>query len=300
MSTTTERIYNLTPDRPYLPESVLEQPAGTSSPFRVCRDVGAGDFPSIQALRGDHRRGRGGHSEARGNPGRIPRAVPRRRGIPPVLDGADELPPAGRQGRLRRRAPGPQKAVKEARKVGTVQVAATTSRRASTESAAVGLKLDRPPPTCTSRPQNTIYGTEWGYDPQTGCRPARGRRVLRRLQPADRRLPRRPHLRGRAEEPGPGRRHAGHLCARTSSPGPDGLPTMLDYRTHAENKSLYNTAAVFPIYIVGLVAKWMLAGRGTRGHGPAQRAESEEALRDAIDGSPGFYRPHAKPDSRSN
>ncbi len=37
----------------------------------------------------------------------------------------------------------------------------------------------------------------------------------------------------------------------------DGLPTMLDYRTHAKNDSLYNTPPVFGIYIVRLVMEWV-------------------------------------------
>src|SRR5205807_2540507 len=36
------------------------------------------------------------------------------------------------------------------------------------------------------------------------------------------------------------------LLART----PKGLPTMLDYNTHAQSKSLYNTPPVFAIYVV--------------------------------------------------
>ena len=38
---------------------------------------------------------------------------------------------------------------------------------------------------------------------------------------------------------------------------PDGLHTMLDYRTHAENKSLYNTPNTWGVYILGLVCKWL-------------------------------------------
>ena len=37
---------------------------------------------------------------------------------------------------------------------------------------------------------------------------------------------------------------------------------MLNYRTHAENGSLYNTPPVFGIYILRLVLKWLVAQGG--------------------------------------
>jgi phosphoserine aminotransferase len=42
----------------------------------------------------------------------------------------------------------------------------------------------------------------------------------------------------------------------------DILPTMLNYRTHAKNKSMYNTPPAFGIYVLGLVLKWMQAQGG--------------------------------------
>jgi phosphoserine aminotransferase len=35
------------------------------------------------------------------------------------------------------------------------------------------------------------------------------------------------------------------------------LPTMLTYKTHIEQQSMYNTPPTFPIYIIGLVLKWI-------------------------------------------
>ena len=40
-------------------------------------------------------------------------------------------------------------------------------------------------------------------------------------------------------------------------------PTMLKYKTHADNKSLYNTPPCYNIYICGLVFKWLLKLGGT-------------------------------------
>ena len=38
----------------------------------------------------------------------------------------------------------------------------------------------------------------------------------------------------------------------------EGLPTMLNYKTHADNDSLFNTPPTYGIYIAGLVFKWLL------------------------------------------
>ncbi|HEX8707192.1 MAG TPA: 3-phosphoserine/phosphohydroxythreonine transaminase [Pyrinomonadaceae bacterium] len=78
---------------------------------------------------------------------------------------------------------------------------------------------------------------------------------------------------------------------------PEGLHTMLDYRTHVENKSLYNTPNTFGIYIISLVCKWLLEKGGLA----AMERENEAKARllyDAID-STAFYRGHADAQARS-
>ena len=79
--------------------------------------------------------------------------------------------------------------------------------------------------------------------------------------------------------------------------GPKTLPTMLQYRTHAAEKSLYNTPPTFGIYVMGEVFKW-IQGQG----GLAAMAEHNEAkarlLYDYIDQSD-FFRGTAQGDSRS-
>ncbi|MCA1557450.1 MAG: 3-phosphoserine/phosphohydroxythreonine transaminase, partial [Acidobacteria bacterium] len=78
---------------------------------------------------------------------------------------------------------------------------------------------------------------------------------------------------------------------------PENLPTMLDFRTHTENNSLYNTPNTFGIYIIMLVTEWLKDIGGLEG---MQRANEEKAnlLYDAIDATD-FYRGHADADSRS-
>ena len=77
----------------------------------------------------------------------------------------------------------------------------------------------------------------------------------------------------------------------------DGLATMLDYRTHVKDKSLHNTPNTWGIYIIDLVCKWLKKKGGLA----AMQQENEvkaQLLYDAIDATD-FYRGHADPDSRS-
>ena len=76
------------------------------------------------------------------------------------------------------------------------------------------------------------------------------------------------------------------------------LPTMLRYDTFYKKNSLYNTPPAFAIYIVGKVAAWIKDNGGLE---EMARRNSIKAklLYDAIDSSDGFYRGHADKDSRS-
>jgi phosphoserine aminotransferase len=79
--------------------------------------------------------------------------------------------------------------------------------------------------------------------------------------------------------------------------GPKTLPTMLQYRTHAAEKSLYNTPPTFGIYVMGEVFKWIQSDGGLEAM--AQHNESKAALLyDFIDQSD-FFRGTAQADSRS-
>jgi phosphoserine aminotransferase len=79
------------------------------------------------------------------------------------------------------------------------------------------------------------------------------------------------------------------------------LPTMLDYKTHAENDSMYNTPPTYAIYIAGLVFKWLKKNGGIAAMEKNNVAKAK-LLYDAIDASHGFYHcPVAKNDrSRMN
>jgi len=80
---------------------------------------------------------------------------------------------------------------------------------------------------------------------------------------------------------------------------PEGLPTMLDYRTHAENRSLYNTPPSFAVYVFMLVTRWLRDEVGGLAEMHERNRAKAAALYGAIDASEGFYRGHAVPHARS-
>jgi phosphoserine aminotransferase len=80
---------------------------------------------------------------------------------------------------------------------------------------------------------------------------------------------------------------------------PANLPAMLDYKVQVAGGSMHNTPPCFAIYMVGLVFKWALSLGGLP---EIQRRNEAKAsiIYKAIDESGGFYKGHARPDSRSN
>lgn len=79
---------------------------------------------------------------------------------------------------------------------------------------------------------------------------------------------------------------------------PDNLTTMLSYKTHAKEKSLYNTPSCFAVYIVKLVMEWIeqIGGLSVIEERNNKKAE---LLYEAIDNSSGYYRGTAEPKDRS-
>ncbi|MGE3959572.1 MAG: 3-phosphoserine/phosphohydroxythreonine transaminase [Vicinamibacterales bacterium] len=81
------------------------------------------------------------------------------------------------------------------------------------------------------------------------------------------------------------------------SAGNKALPTMLNYSVHAENTSLYNTPPAFGIYAMGLVIKWVLDLGGLPAIAEINRRKAGKLYAE-IDRS-GFYRGTANKEDRS-
>ncbi len=73
------------------------------------------------------------------------------------------------------------------------------------------------------------------------------------------------------------------------------LPAMLDYRTHIEGGSLYNTPPVFPIYVTMLTLRWLKALGGLTAIAKHNEAKAK-LLYDEIDANPLFEGTAAKED----
>src|SRR5690606_37486083 len=58
--------------------------------------------------------------------------------------------------------------------------------------------------------------------------------------------------------------------------GSKDLPTMLQYRTHVKNDSMYNTPLTFAIYLVGLVLKWIKKNGGLAAMGELNQRKADK------------------------
>jgi phosphoserine aminotransferase len=191
-----------------------------------------------------------------------------------------------------------QKAAAEAKRVGTVNVAATTEAdRFSRIPSQSELSLTPGAAYVHITSNNTIEGTSWHTLPDVAAAPL--------VSDSSSDIMSRPIDVGR---------YGLIYAAAQKNLGPAGvtlvivrkdllerssndLHTMLSYKTHAAARSLYNTPPVFAIYVLGLVVKWMLR----RGGLDAMRVANERKaaqLYAEIDRS-GFYRGTAERECRS-
>jgi phosphoserine aminotransferase len=192
-----------------------------------------------------------------------------------------------------------KKAVKEAKRVGTVNIAASTEaetfNRIPTQAE---LKLDPEAAYVHFTSNNTIYGTEWHNEPEVGNVPlicdASSDIMHKKIDVNKYAL----IYAGAQKNIGPSGLAMVIIRKDMLERSSDSLHTMLNYKIHAENDSLYNTCNVFGIYIVGLVAKWLLKNGGLDA---MYKTNLEKAglLYNCIDASGGYYKGHALKDSRS-
>lgn len=191
-----------------------------------------------------------------------------------------------------------QKAVKEAKRVGTVNIAATTeATNFSHIPQQDELKLDQRAAYVHLTTNNTIFGTQWQALPEVEAIPLvadTSSDILSRPIAIDKYAL---IYAGAQKNIGPSGVTLVIIRDDLLERIPDGLHTMLDYRTHVKNNSLYNTPNTFGIYIIHLVCQWLQEKGGLT----AMQAENEakaKLLYDAIDASD-FYRGHADVQSRS-
>ena len=191
-----------------------------------------------------------------------------------------------------------KKALKEAKKVGAVKVAATTEadnfKRIPRQDE---LAFTAGAAYVHMTSNNTIFGTEWHAVPDTADVPL--------VCDASSDIYSRPIditrfgliYAGAQKNLGPSGVTLVIVREDLLSRAAESLATMLNYRIQAENGSLYNTPPVFGIYILRLVLKWLVSIGGLAAIAEINRRKAD-MLYGELDRS-GFWRPHADRDSRS-
>jgi len=191
-----------------------------------------------------------------------------------------------------------KKALKEAKRVGAVNVAATMADGGFTRVPAQDeINLNPGASYVHITTNETIEGVEWKQEPEVGEVPLIADASSDILS---HRIPFNKYAMiyaGAQKNMGPSGVTLAIVRDDLLQRIPDGLHTMLDYRTHAENKSLYNTPNTWGIYILNLVCKW-LKDKGGLAVMERENEEKAKLLYDAIDSSD-FYRGHADADARS-
>jgi phosphoserine aminotransferase len=80
---------------------------------------------------------------------------------------------------------------------------------------------------------------------------------------------------------------------------PGNLPQMLDYCSHIQSKSIYNTPPVFALYVVMLATRWLINDIGGLKNMESINAGKAAKFYQCIDESNGFYQGHAAIANRS-
>ncbi|HXI28594.1 MAG TPA: 3-phosphoserine/phosphohydroxythreonine transaminase [Vicinamibacterales bacterium] len=190
------------------------------------------------------------------------------------------------------------KAIKEAKKVGAVNVAASTkaenySRLPKQEE----LKLTPGAAYVHMTSNNTIEGTEYKTLPSVGDVPlvsdTSSNMFSRPIDVSRHAL----IYAGAQKNMGPAGVTVVIVRQDMLQRSPKSLGTMLNYAVHAENGSMYNTPPAFAVYALGLVMKWLIGQGGLSAMATANERKAGK-LYGEIDRT-GFYRGTANKNDRS-
>jgi phosphoserine aminotransferase len=190
------------------------------------------------------------------------------------------------------------KAIKEAKKVGTVNIAGSTKTDNYTRiPAPQELKLTPGAAYVHITTNNTIEGTEWKALPDVGSAPLVADTSSDMFSgPID--VGRFGLIYAGAQKNlGPSGVTLVIIREDLIGRGPDTLPIMMNYKVHAENNSLYNTPNTFGIYILGLTVKWLKSLGGLPAIARTNQRKAAKLYAE-VDRT-GFYRGTAREDSRS-
>lgn len=191
-----------------------------------------------------------------------------------------------------------QKAVKEAKRAGTVHIAGTTESEAFKRVPRQD-ELTFTPGAAYAHftTNNTIFGTQWPAEPAVGDSPlvadTSSDMFSRPIDVSKYGL----IYAGAQKNLGPSGVTLVIIREDLLARSDKGLPTMLNYAVHAENGSMYNTPPCFGIYLMGLVMKWALAQGGLEAVAAVNERKADKLYAE-IDRS-GYYHGTAEKGSRS-
>lgn len=192
-----------------------------------------------------------------------------------------------------------QKAVKEAKKAGTVHIAASTEGSNFNRLPAPGEMALTPDAGYVHFTSNeTIQGVEFKAEPEVGTTPlvcdTSSNMFSKPIDVAKYAL----IYAGAQKNMGPAGATVVIVRDDMVKRAPDTLPTMLNYATHVKDKSLYNTPPCFAIYILGLTMKWVKSQGGLAAMAALNERKAGKLYAE-IDRT-GYYRGHAETSCRSN
>ena len=190
------------------------------------------------------------------------------------------------------------KAIKEAKKVGTVNIAASTKAdNYASLPAQQDLTLTPGASYAHVTTNNTIEGTQWAALPDVGDAPLVADTSSDMFsRPID--ISRFGLVYSGAQKNlGPSGVTLVIIREDLLERSSDALPSMLNYKVHAENNSLYNTPNTFGIYILGLTMRWIRSLGGLAAVAAINQRKAGKVYAE-IDRT-GFYRGTASKDSRS-
>lgn len=181
-----------------------------------------------------------------------------------------------------------KKAISEAKRFGKVNVAGTSEKSNFTTVPAQGeWRLDANAAYVHYTPNETIGGVEFPFIPETGDVPLvadMSSTILSR--PVD--VSRFGLIYAGAQKNiGPAGLTLVILREDLIGHAQTGTPAMFDYKTHADESSMYNTPPTYAWYIAGLVFKWLKNLGGLQGMAEINRRKATK-LYDTIDAS-SFY-----------
>jgi len=192
-----------------------------------------------------------------------------------------------------------KKALSEAKLLGKPRVAADTAKDVYTRVPRQDeLSLDPEAAYVHMTTNNTIFGTQWHYDPEVGSVPLLADMSSDFLwKPFDIKRYGMVYA-GAQKNIGPSGLAVVVMRKDLIAAGRKDIPVILRYDTHAENQSLYNTPNTFAIYMVRNVLEHVKGMGGLAAVEKTNRAKAK-VLYDAIDGDADFWRCPVEKDSRS-